>query len=100
MRLGIGFAQSCERLPRKHNSPAEGIVRAVAFIDGEVVGGVSLFHQDGEVHARRSAADDVDFHAASSSNTSQSLWIPISNSSGSAHIPMRKWFGDSKKRPG
>ena len=26
--------------------------------------GVGLFHEDGEVHARRAATDDVDVHAA------------------------------------
>jgi hypothetical protein len=26
--------------------------------------GVDLFHEDGEIHARRAATDDVDFHAA------------------------------------
>jgi hypothetical protein len=29
-----------------------------------LMSGVGLFREDGEVHARRPTADDVDFHAA------------------------------------
>src|SRR2546426_11944130 len=66
--LGVGRfisgAQMRERLPGKHHAPTKGIVRTVAFIDSDVVCGVGLLHKDGEVHAGRTATNDVDLHAS------------------------------------
>src|SRR2546430_11474802 len=100
VRYFISFTQIRESSTRKHHAPAERVCRAVAFINGDVVRGVGLLHEDGEVHARRPAANDADFHGESLSNAALSLSIPLLNNSGSAHMPMRKFCGDSKKRPG
>src|SRR5437016_7294719 len=100
MRYFVGCAQVSERLPGKHHAPAEGVVGSVAFIDDDVARGIGPFHEDGEIHAGRAAADDLDFHARSSSNAAPSRRTPSLNNSGSAHMPTRKCCGDSKKRPG
>src|SRR6185437_16120160 len=63
MRSLIGGAQIRERLAGKDHAPAKGIVRPVAFVDVYVVRRVGVLHHDGEVHAGRTTADDIDFHA-------------------------------------
>src|SRR2546428_7359687 len=100
MRFFVGSPQIVERLARKDYAPTKSIVRSVPFVDGDVVFGISCFHEDGEVHAGRAAADDVDFHARNSSSAAPKRRTPSLNNCGSAHMPMRKCLGDSKKRPG
>src|SRR6266852_4787358 len=100
VRRLISLTQSRKCLSGKHHSPAERIVGPVAFVNCNFVCALDLLHEDGKVHAGRPAADDVDFHARSSSNAAPNLSTPILKSSGSAHMPMRKCCGDSKKRPG
>ena len=90
MRFFVGCPQIAERLARKDHSPTKGIVRSIAFIDVDVVRGIGLFHEDGEVHAGRAAADDVDFHARNSSSAAPNRCTPSLNNCGSAHMPMRK----------
>src|SRR6185436_18278705 len=84
----------------KHDSPAKRVVRSIAFIDGDLVGRVRLFHEDGEVHSGRTTADDFNLHAECSSSALPKRSTPISNNSGSAHMPRRRCCGISKKRPG
>src|SRR5262250_1623324 len=67
MRFGVSLAKIRQRLSGKNDTPTKRIIRPVALIDGDVVCGVGFFHQDGEVHACRPAADDVDFHGLISS---------------------------------
>src|SRR6476660_3813409 len=45
-RMGnfIGFTQVSERPSRKNNAPTKRIVRSIAFVDRDVVGGVRVFH--------------------------------------------------------
>src|ERR1041385_9005316 len=100
VRSFISGAQIRECLSGKHDAPAERVIGSVALIDGDVMRGVGLFHEDGEIHAGRTTAADVDFHAESSSSALPSRSIPALNSSGGQHIPRRRWCGDSKKRPG
>src|SRR6266576_5782746 len=54
----ISGLQVAEGLPGKHHAPAKRIVRAVAFVDSNVVCGVGALHEDGEVHPGRTATDD------------------------------------------
>src|ERR1700741_363509 len=65
VRAFIGGAQVRQRLSGKHHTPTKGVVGAIAFIYGDLVGGVGGLHEDGEVHAGRAATDDVYFHLAS-----------------------------------
>ena len=60
--LGVGLRQVAERLAGEDHAPAEGVVGAVPLEDGDVVGGVALLHEKGEVQARRTAADARDAH--------------------------------------
>src|SRR5438445_4789120 len=92
VRYFIGCAQIGERLAGKNHAPAEGVVGSVAFIDDDVARGIGPFHEDGEIHAGRAAADDLDFHARSSSNAAPSLRTPSLKDSGSALMPTRKYF--------
>ena len=63
VRRFIRSAQIRERLPGKHHAPAKRIVGAIAFGDCDLVRGISLLHEDREVHAGGAATDDVDFHS-------------------------------------
>src|SRR5437016_7747336 len=63
MRCFVGGPQIVERLARKDHAPTKSVVRSVPFVDDDVVRGIGRLHEDGEVHAGRAAADDVDFHA-------------------------------------
>ena len=90
VRWFIRYAQIAERLAGKHHAPAKRIVRPVAFMDGDVMRGIGLLHQDREVHPGRAAADDFDFHERSLSKAAPNLSTPVLNNSGSAHMPMRK----------
>ena len=62
VRFFVSGAQICEGLSGKHDAPAKRVVRSVAFVNGNLMGGIGLFHEDGEIHSGRPAADDVDFH--------------------------------------
>jgi hypothetical protein len=66
VRRFVSFTQVRKRLSREHDSPSKRVVRAVSFVNGDVVRGVGPLHEDGEVHARRPAADNVDLHAEKS----------------------------------
>src|SRR5262249_34546509 len=74
------FAKISQGSSRKNYSPAKGVVRSVALVDDDFVRGVGLFHEDGKVHSRRAATDDVDFHSRSSAlvvetkNSSPTAW--------------------------
>lgn len=65
MRPFISRAQIRERAAGENYAPTERVVWSIALVNFDVVSGVGLFHEDGEVHPRRSAADDVDFHQES-----------------------------------
>ncbi len=62
MGLLVCVAQSFECLTRKHHTPPEGVVRPVPFVYFYLMGVVGLFHEDGEIHTRRTATYDVDLH--------------------------------------
>ncbi len=49
----------------EHHAPAEGVVGLVALHHRDVVRGILLLHQQGEVKAGRAAADAHDLHACS-----------------------------------
>ena len=51
-----------ERLVAEHDAEAEGVVGLVALDHGDAVLREVPLHQDGEVEARRAAADDRDAH--------------------------------------
>src|SRR5438132_11861304 len=61
-RLFVGLFQIRQRLPRKDYAPPKCVVGPVALVDGDVVRGVSLLHENGKIQPRWSAADDVNFH--------------------------------------
>ncbi len=46
----------------EHHSPPEGVVRLVALHHGDVVGGIELLHQQGEVEPGRPSANTHDAH--------------------------------------
>lgn len=62
----VGGAEVLQGLVGEDDSPSEGIVSAIPFEDGDVVGGICLFQQECGVEAGRSAADDDDFQEDSS----------------------------------
>ncbi|MDX6290122.1 MAG: hypothetical protein QOH42_1921, partial [Blastocatellia bacterium] len=66
VRAFIGGAQIRQCLSGEHHAPTKGVVRAIAFMDGNVVRASGALHEDGEVHAGRAATDDIDFHFPSS----------------------------------
>jgi hypothetical protein len=62
--LLVGLFEAAKGFVAEDNSPAERVVRAIAFDDRDVVAGVLLLHQDREVKPRRPAADARDLHGA------------------------------------
>ncbi len=52
-----------ERLVGQHHAPAEGVVRPVALVNGDVVRGVAQLHADREIKASRPAAEARDLHS-------------------------------------
>jgi hypothetical protein len=60
--LGIRVAEVAEGLVREDDAEAEGVVGAVALVDGNVVGRVLLLHQQAEVEPGGAAADDGNLH--------------------------------------
>src|SRR5688572_28119946 len=60
VRLGIGGAKALHGLVRKHHTPAESVVRAVAFIDLDTGARQRFLEQDGGIQARRPAAQTYD----------------------------------------
>ena len=69
--VGEDFVSACrvvalqvrEGLVGEHHAPAEGVVGAVAFDDGDVVRGMAQFHRDREVETGGTGADADDFHS-------------------------------------
>src|SRR5208283_485293 len=55
--LGVGGAHRLHHRVGKDDAPAEGVVRLVAFDDGDGVFRVSTFHQQTEIEPGRSSAD-------------------------------------------
>src|SRR6267142_598565 len=53
VRRLIGLKQIAQRLSGKYHAPTERIVRAVAFVDSDVVGDSGALHEDSEVHPGR-----------------------------------------------
>jgi hypothetical protein len=64
--LRVVVHEIVEGLVREHHTEAERVVRAIALVDGHVVIGEALLHQEREVETARAAADDDDLHAAAS----------------------------------
>ena len=60
--LAVERLEIVERLVGEHHAEAEGVVRPVALEHREARRRPGLLHQDREIEAGRSAADDVDFH--------------------------------------
>ena len=58
----IGAFQVAQRLVGEHHAPAERVVGAVALDHGDAVRRIAPFHLDGEIQARRPAADADDPH--------------------------------------
>ena len=63
MGLGVGGGEVAEGLAGEDHAPAEGVVAAVALEHGHLVRGVGLLHEEGQVQARRAAADADNAHA-------------------------------------
>ncbi|KAG1246120.1 hypothetical protein G6F66_015602 [Rhizopus arrhizus] len=59
---GVCFTQVLHGGIRKHHAPAEGVIRPVAFDDGDFVRGVLQFHQQTEIQAGGTTADADYFH--------------------------------------
>ncbi len=57
---GVGAGKVLERLIGEHDAPAEGVVGAVALVDGDLVARILQLHQDREVEPGRAGADDPD----------------------------------------
>ena len=55
-----------ERVVGEHDSPAEGVVGAIALDYGHFVRGIAQFHRDREIKARRPAPETCDSHLCSS----------------------------------
>src|SRR5262249_16296999 len=68
MRRFVRFTQVRQRFAGKHDAPAERVVGPIPFEDGDIVRSIGLLYEDGEVHARGSAADNVDFHFVATVN--------------------------------
>ena len=64
--LAVGLRESLEGRVGEHHAESEGVVRAVPLEDGDVVLGVGLLHERGEVESRRPAADADDLHRRAS----------------------------------
>jgi len=56
----IGLGEIVEGLVGEDHAPAEGVVRAVALYDGNLSGGLGLFHEQGEVETGRASTDTCD----------------------------------------
>ena len=50
--LAVGLREALQRRVGEDHAPAEGVVRAVALEDGDLVRGVGLLHEEREVQAR------------------------------------------------
>src|SRR2546427_6675136 len=57
-------SEGVERGVGEDHPEAEGVVGPVALDDGDVVAGIGLLHQQGEVEPGRTAADRDDPHAS------------------------------------
>jgi hypothetical protein len=62
--LAVGFGKVLQRGVGEHHAEAEGVVGTVPLDDEDVVGGVGLLHEDGEVEAGRPSADTHELHDA------------------------------------
>jgi len=56
VRLGVGFAQVVQRGIREHHPEAEGVVRAVALENGDLMARIRKLHQDGKIQPGRAGA--------------------------------------------
>ena len=63
-RLAVGLRKPLERRVGEDDAEAEGVVGPVALDDDDVVGGVRLLHEQGEIEPRRTTADADDLHAS------------------------------------
>jgi hypothetical protein len=54
--------EGLERLVREHDPEAEGVVGAVAFVDGDARLRPRLLVEDGEIEPGRAAADHIHLH--------------------------------------
>src|SRR5690606_23880908 len=62
-RLRVVCAQALQQGPPVGHAPAVGGALRASFVDGDVVGGVVEFQQDGEIQTGGPAADADDLHA-------------------------------------
>jgi hypothetical protein len=52
-----------QRVIRQNDAPAEGVIGAVAFQNGDLMRRIAQLHRDGEVKARRTAAKAQNLHS-------------------------------------
>src|SRR5204863_7438529 len=84
VRRVVSRAQIAQSFAGKYHAPAERVVRPVTFVDCDLMRGIGLLHQDGEIHPRRAAANDFDFHAWSYSSSARARFNRSSTPSCSA----------------
>src|SRR5439155_7171877 len=65
----IAGLESVERLVGEHHAEAEGVVGPVALVERDLPARPGFLREEREVQAAGPAADDADFHAASSGIT-------------------------------
>ena len=65
---GIVLLQCVERVVGQDHTPAERVIRTIAFDDCDLMGGVAQFHRDGEIQASRSAPKARNAHHRPSAN--------------------------------
>jgi hypothetical protein len=83
VRLGIGLGEVVEGGVGEHHAEPEGVVGPVALHHRDVVGGIRLLHEEGEVEAGRPAADADDLHAKKCTGTPD---CPASVETGVPHL--------------
>src|SRR5260370_37910802 len=64
--IGVGsevaLFEEGERAVREDDTPAIGCTRRVLLDDGDLVGWVEFLHEQGEIQARRAAANNAELH--------------------------------------
>ena len=53
--LGVVFLHLLQRVIRQHDTPAKGVIGAVALKNNNLVLRVTQLHRDGKIEARRAA---------------------------------------------
>jgi hypothetical protein len=98
--LRVRDLKAAERLVREDDAPAEGVVRAVALVDGDLGVREALLEQEREVQPSGPSADARDLHAAQDNAPQRGLrrdFQPRGHSARSRDV--RSWLRPDRGRP-